>query len=50
VNNGRYQIPNLERGLRVAEYLSTQPAGATLTEIVAALKIPKNSHCTGRKV
>jgi DNA-binding IclR family transcriptional regulator len=43
MKNGRYQIPNLERGLRVAEYLSTQPAGATLTEIVAALKIPKNS-------
>lgn len=39
----RYQIPGLERGLRVAEYLSSQPTGATLTEIVAAVKIPKNS-------
>ena len=43
MRNEKYRIPNLERGLRVAEYLSTQPAGATLTEIVAALKIPKNS-------
>ncbi|OGV61780.1 MAG: hypothetical protein A2283_23935 [Lentisphaerae bacterium RIFOXYA12_FULL_48_11] len=43
VQHGRYQIPGLERGLRVAEYLSTMPAGATLTEIAAALKIPKNS-------
>jgi len=39
----RYQIPGLERGLRVAEYLSSRPTGVTLTEIVAAVKIPKNS-------
>lgn len=43
MHNSRYRIPNLERGLRVAEYLSSQPTGATLTQIVAAMKIPKNS-------
>ncbi len=43
IKGGRYRIPGLERGLRVAEYLSSCPTGATLTEIVAALKIPKNS-------
>lgn len=39
----RYLIPNLERGLRVMEFLSSQPTGATLTEIVAGTRLPKNS-------
>jgi len=39
----RYHIPSLRRALRVVEYLSENPQGATLTEIVEDLQLPKNS-------
>ncbi len=39
----RYHIPSLVRALRVVEYLADHPCGATLTDIVTHLKLPKNS-------
>ena len=42
-DNSRYHIPNLERGLRVMEFLGSRADGATLTEIVDGMGIPKNS-------
>ncbi len=39
----RYHIPSLTRALRLVEFLSGQPRGVTLTELVEGLQLPKNS-------
>lgn len=38
-----YQVPALVRGLQIVEHLAALPAGATLSEIIAALGLPKPS-------
>jgi IclR family acetate operon transcriptional repressor len=39
----RYRVPILDRTLDLLELLSSQPQALTLTELTAALKMPKNS-------
>jgi len=38
-----YIIPNLDRALKLLEYLSAQPEGSSVTEIANRLGLPKNS-------
>ena len=38
-----YIIPNLDRALRILEYLSTRREGCSITEIATQLHLPKNS-------
>jgi DNA-binding IclR family transcriptional regulator len=37
----RYHVPNLERALRILEYLTSHPNGCTVPELMRALDIPK---------
>jgi DNA-binding IclR family transcriptional regulator len=39
----RYQVPGLERGLSVLEYLDQHPAGRTMIQIAKDLGLPKNA-------
>jgi len=39
----KYQVPNLDRALRIMEFLSEKPRGATKAEIARVLKYPNNS-------
>jgi IclR family acetate operon transcriptional repressor len=39
----KYQVPNLERALKIMEYLAEQPKYATMAEIARSLKYPNNS-------
>jgi len=39
--NDRYNIPNVEKAMRVLEYLAGHPDGRTLRELVEGLGIPK---------
>jgi DNA-binding IclR family transcriptional regulator len=39
----RYQVPALERGLAILEFLDLHPAGCTLVEISRDLELPKNA-------
>jgi DNA-binding IclR family transcriptional regulator len=39
----RYHIPSLDRAMRVLEWLARHPAGAGVSEVTAALELPKNS-------
>jgi DNA-binding IclR family transcriptional regulator len=41
--SSQYIIPNLDRALRVMEYLSTRQDGSSITEIANRLTLPKNS-------
>ena len=41
--NHAYIIPNLDRALRIMEYLSTRRHGSSITEIATQLHLPKNS-------
>jgi DNA-binding IclR family transcriptional regulator len=41
--NPAYIIPNLNRALRIMEYLSTRREGGSITEIATQLSLPKNS-------
>lgn len=38
-----YQVPALERGLAILEYLDQHPAGRTMIDIARALGLPKNA-------
>lgn len=38
---GRYFVQSLARGLRILETVANQPGGLSLTEVVAALQLPK---------
>lgn len=42
-DSSRYHVPNLERALRILEYLTSHPNGCTVPEITRALGIPKMS-------
>jgi len=42
-DDSRYHVPNLERALRILEYLDQHPTGRTMMEIGEALGLPKNS-------
>jgi DNA-binding IclR family transcriptional regulator len=39
----RYQVPGLERGLLILEYLDQHPAGRSMVEIARDLGLPKNA-------
>jgi len=39
----RYQVPALARGLKIIEFLAGRPKGATVAEIVEALRLPTPS-------
>lgn len=39
----RYRVPNLDRALQIIEYLADQTRAHGITDIAAALKMPKNS-------
>lgn len=39
----KYQVPNLERALKIMEFLSENPSGATKAEIARVLDYPSNS-------
>jgi DNA-binding IclR family transcriptional regulator len=39
----RYQVPGLERGLMILEYLDRHPAGRSMNEIARDLELPKNA-------
>jgi len=39
----RYQVPGLERGLLILEYLDQHPAGRSMVEIARELALPKNA-------
>jgi DNA-binding IclR family transcriptional regulator len=39
----RYQVPGLERGLSVLEYLDQHPSGRTMIQIATDLGLPKNA-------
>ncbi len=41
--NSKYNVPGLERGLRVIEYLNEHPDGMTMGELSSRLGIPTNS-------
>lgn len=41
--SSRYHVPNLERALKIFEFLADTPEGATLTDIARQLEFPKNS-------
>ncbi|MBN1673299.1 MAG: IclR family transcriptional regulator [Kiritimatiellae bacterium] len=41
--HARYHVPNLDRALSIIECLAEHPNGLTLSEIVRALALPKNS-------
>jgi len=42
-SKSKYQVPNLDRALRIMELLSEKPRGATKAEIARCLKYPNNS-------
>jgi DNA-binding IclR family transcriptional regulator len=39
----RYQVPGLERGLAILEYLDQHPAGSTMIDAARDLRLPKNA-------
>lgn len=39
----RYQVPNLDRALRILECMASSPNGVTQTDLATALRLPKNS-------
>ncbi|MBI4979313.1 MAG: IclR family transcriptional regulator [Spirochaetes bacterium] len=41
--DSRYQVPALARGLKILEFVASNPDGCTVTEVVANLKLPKPS-------
>lgn len=41
--DGRYHVPNLERALKLIEYLDAHPEGGGMSELAQALKFPRNS-------
>ena len=43
LEKSKYQVPNLDRALRIMEFLSENPLGATKAEIARQLKYPNNS-------
>jgi len=42
-DTSRYHVHNLERALKIFEYLADTPVGGTLTDTANALQFPKNS-------
>lgn len=43
IDTERYHVPNLERALKIVEYLAERPEGITMSDVSVALQIPKNS-------
>ncbi|WP_339733209.1 IclR family transcriptional regulator [uncultured Gimesia sp.] len=43
INTEKYHVPNLERALKILEYLSKRLEGVTMSDVSVALEIPKNS-------
>lgn len=43
INTDRYHVPNLERAIKIVEYLADRPEGITMSDVGVALQIPKNS-------
>ena len=39
----RYHVPNLDRALRILEFLATEPKGCGISQIARRLGLPKNS-------
>ena len=48
--NDRYNIPNVEKAMRVLEYLAGYPEGRTLRELVEGLDIPKTGFMNLRSI
>jgi DNA-binding IclR family transcriptional regulator len=43
VDTVRYHVPNLDRALRILEFLAAEPSGCGISEIARRLTLPKNS-------
>ncbi|MBT3279406.1 MAG: IclR family transcriptional regulator [Phycisphaerales bacterium] len=41
--DSRYHVPNLMRGMKIMEYLSSRPEGVNMIDIAKALEMPNNS-------
>lgn len=41
--DGRYHVPNLERALKLIEFLDAHPEGRSMSELAEALGFPRNS-------
>ena len=39
----RYHVPNLDRALRILEFLAAEPKGCGISQIARRLELPKNS-------
>tara|TARA_R110002111_G_scaffold191869_2_gene258215 strand:+ start:28978 stop:29766 length:789 start_codon:yes stop_codon:yes gene_type:complete len=43
INTEKYHVPNLDRALKILEYLADRLEGVTMSDVGVALEIPKNS-------